>query len=251
MSSLRPQRLITKTAFTLLLECPTGIRKLISYLAYKSGVSSMPKIPVKVVSWNDVVDWSTTVAQKVKEDNYAPDIIVAVARGGLVPSRIIADVLGVLDIISLKVEHWVETASKNPVAKVKYPYEVDLSGKRILVVDDICDTGDSIVLASTYAKERMRSGEVKTATMQVIKPGSKVIPDYYASIVTEWAWYMYPWNYWEDEINLTKKLIDEVGPQDEATLSAMFRESYGVEPPIRISHILSEISRRDKAKKRV
>ena len=170
----------------------------------------MPKIPVKVVKWEEVVDWSTQLAEKIKESKYDPDIIIAIARGGLVPARIVADVLGVIDILSIKIEHWVETASHTPEAKVKYPFKVDLQGKKVLIIDDITDTGDSVELAKKYVKENFGPKEVRTATMQIIEASAKIKPDYYAMVIKDWYWFMYPWNYWEDEINLIRKILTEM-----------------------------------------
>lgn len=203
----------------------------------------MPKIPVKVVTWDEVVELSTRLAEIIKEDKYQPDVIIAIARGGLVPARIIADVLGVIDMLSIKVEHWVETASHTPQAKVKYPYKLDLSGKKTLIVDDITDTGDSVELAKKYVSENFSPAVIKTATMQYIKPVAKVKPDYVASIVEDWTWFMYPWNYWEDEINLVRKLMNEGVKTEE--LEKKFVESYGVKPPISLQKILQEMKRRD------
>lgn len=203
----------------------------------------MPKIPVKVVTWDEVVEWSTKLAEIIKEDKYQPDVIIAIARGGLVPARIVADVLGVMDVLSIKIEHWVETASHTPQAKVKYAYKLDLSGKKTLIVDDITDTGDSVELAKKYVAENFSPAVIKTATMQYIKPVAKVKPDYVASIVEEWTWFMYPWNYWEDEINLVRKLINEGVKTEE--LEEKFLESYGIKPPIPLQKILQEMKRRD------
>lgn len=203
----------------------------------------MPKIPVKVVTWDEVVEWSTRLAEIIKEDKYQPDVIIAIARGGLVPARIVADVLGVMDVLSIKVEHWVETASHTPQAKVKYAYKLDLSGKKTLIVDDITDTGDSVELAKKYVSENFSPGVIKTATMQYIKPVAKVKPDYVASIVEDWTWFMYPWNYWEDEINLVRKLMNEGVKTEE--LEKKFLESYGVKPPVPLQKILQEMKRRD------
>ena len=202
----------------------------------------MPKIPVKVVTWDEVADWSTRLGEIIKEDKYQPDIIIAIARGGLVPARIVADVLGVLDMLSIKVEHWVETASHTPQAKVKYPYKLDLSGKKVLIVDDITDTGDSVELAKNYVVENFKPAEVRTATMQYIKPVAKVKPDYVAVVVEDWTWFMYPWNYWEDEINLVRKLLNEGVKVEE--LDKKFEESYGVKPPIPLPKVLDEMKRR-------
>ena len=206
----------------------------------------MPKIPVRVVNWEEVVEWSSILAEKVKKSNYNPDIIIAIARGGLVPARIVADVLGVLDILSIKIEHWVETASHSPQARVKYPYKLNLEGKKVLVIDDITDTGDSVDLAKKYVNENFSPSEIKTATMQIIKQSAKIEPDYYAVIVEDWVWFMYPWNYWEDEINLVRKILteDERIINDFTLLKKKFIESYNIEPPIPLEKILAEMKRR-------
>ncbi len=206
----------------------------------------MPKIPVKVVTWDDVTNWTFKVAEKIKEQNYQADIIIAIARGGMVPARLLADYLGVLDVLSIKVEHWVTTAGATPEAKIKYPYTLDLSGKKVIIMDDIADTGDSFILAKKFVEENFRPEEIKTASMQVIKPTSKYIPDFFGDCVNEWAWFMYPWNYWEDMINLTKKIIDEIKrvPSVEE-LEKMFKESYGIStPPVSLDKILEEMKRR-------
>jgi len=205
----------------------------------------MPKIPVKVVTWQDVVNWSYDLAEKILQSGYNVDVIIAIARGGLVPSRIVADRLGILDMLSIKVEHWVVTADRNPEARIKYPYSVNLEGKNVLIIDDIADTGDSLILTKSFVEKEFKPAKVKTATMQVIKQTTKYVPDYYSYEVKEWAWFMYPWNYWEDEINLVKKLKDEgVNVSDLNSLEKAYRESYSSDPPIPLSKIVEEMKRR-------
>ncbi|MCG2888076.1 MAG: phosphoribosyltransferase [Sulfolobales archaeon] len=205
----------------------------------------MPKIPVKVVSWQEIVDWSYGLAERIIDSGYRVDVIIAIARGGLVPSRILADRLGVVDVISLKVEHWVQTASRNPEARIKYPYTVDLSGKNVLIVDDIADTGDSLILAKDYAKRNFNPKEIRTATLQVITQTTKYVPDYYYLEVKDWAWFMYPWNYWEDLINLVKKLKESgVNITNLEELKRAYVDSYGSHPPIDLKIIIDEMKRR-------
>ncbi|ARM75171.1 phosphoribosyltransferase [Acidianus manzaensis] len=203
----------------------------------------MPKIPVKAVKWEEIVDLSTRLSEILKEE-YVPDVIIAIARGGLVPARLVADALGIMDVLSLKVEHWVMTASHTPEAKIKYPYKVNLEGKKVLLIDDITDTGDSLIITSKYVKENFNPSEVKSSTLQYIL-GSKFVPDYYAQTVKDWTWFMYPWNYWEDEINLTKKIIDETKSVELSDLETKFKENYGITPPIPLSKILDEMKRRN------
>jgi len=55
----------------------------------------VPKVPVKVVTFDEIVEWSRRLADKIKESGWQPDVIVAVARGGYVPARLLCDWLGV------------------------------------------------------------------------------------------------------------------------------------------------------------
>ena len=164
----------------------------------------MPKkMPVKVVSWSEVVEWCRALAQKIRLSKFKPDVIVAIARGGFVPARLLCDYLDVIDLLSIKIEHWIETGKHKEEATIKYPFNYDFAGYKVLIVDDIADTGKSVVLASKYISENCKPRELKTATMQVIPATSMIIPDYYVDEVKEWTWYMYPWNFTEDMVNLT------------------------------------------------
>ena len=63
-------------------------------------------------------------AQKIQNDNYKPDIIVGIARGGLVPSRILADLLETKDFAIITIEYYVGIGQKNkePVLKAMPPH---------------------------------------------------------------------------------------------------------------------------------
>ncbi|BCU68260.1 phosphoribosyltransferase [Sulfolobales archaeon HS-7] len=202
----------------------------------------MVKIPVRVVDWDDIVNWSSGISDKIKRDEYKVDVIIAIARGGLVPARLVADALGVLDVISIKVEHWVQTANKDVEAKIKFPYKLDLKGGNVLIVDDICDTGDSLEIAKKFVSDNFNPGAIRTSTMQYIESTARIKPDYYAATITDWAWFMYPWNYWEDEINLIRKLLDNGVKTD---IEHAFKDNYGVEPPIPVKDVLEEMKRRN------
>ena len=171
----------------------------------------MGRIPTKLVSWNDIVKWSRELAKKVKESGYKPDVIVAVARGGFVPARLLCDFLGVENLLSLQSQHWTEAAKAAERAIIKFPYKVDLIGKKVLLVDDIVDTGESLALAKKYILENWRPKELRIATLQWIKPVAKIKPDYYLIEVTEWVWFQYPWTRLEDTYQFFKRMLSEEG----------------------------------------
>jgi len=156
------------------------------------------------MDWELFYRLSKTVSKKIRDSNYTPDLIVGLARGGWVLARVLCDLLGVKDLVSLKVEHWGMTATPDGKAKLKYPFQIDLTGKRILVVDDITDTGESMMLAVEHVRT-MNPSDVRTATLRHIN-GSKFTPDYFGDEIT-WRWVIFPWNYVEDMCNILPRVI--------------------------------------------
>jgi hypothetical protein len=161
----------------------------------------------EMLSWEEAYRLAGETAKKIRRDKYVPDAIVGITRGGWVPSMMLSDLLGVRDLLSVRVEHWGVTGRKDLKAKLKYPLQADLSGKKVLLVDDLTDTGDSILLALEEIKKHDPS-EVRTATL-IHKKQSKYRPDYYALETDKWRWIILPWNLTEDLCNLAKKVRGE------------------------------------------
>ena len=195
----------------------------------------MSRIPVKLVSWEDIVNWAWELANKIKRDGYRPDIIVALARGGYVPARLLCDFLDVENLVSIQSQHWTEAAKKEERAIIKYSYKIDLSGHRVLVVDDICDTGESLILAKNYILENWKPAELKIATLQWISPVAKIKPDYYTIEVKDWTWFQYPWTRLEDTYEFIKRMMTEtykeIGKKEWSYKEIIkgFHEWYGID----------------------
>lgn len=156
------------------------------------------------MTWEGFDKLSKIVAKKIVESNYIPDVVIGLARGGWVFSRILCDHIGVKDLLSLKVEHWGITASPDGEAKLKYPLNTNLTDKQILVVDDITDTGESMLKAIEHIKS-LKPSTIKTAVLLHIE-GSKFVPDYFAEEIT-WRWVVFPWNFIEDMCNILPKAM--------------------------------------------
>ena len=121
------------------------------------------------MSWDYFYELSKLVAQKMIRSGYLPDIVIGVARGGWVFARMLCDFQGIKDLLSLKVEHWGITASPDGEAKLKFPLTVDLSNKRCLIVDDITDTGKSMIKAAEHIK-KLNPLYIRTATLMPSLP---------------------------------------------------------------------------------
>lgn len=167
-----------------------------------------------MVTWENIETWCRRIFEKVIA-SFRPDAIVALSRGGLVPGRILSDLLLVKDLYAVKTEHWGITASIDGKATLQEPGTLNITGRKILVVDDITDTGESMLLALDHLNS-LNPADMKTATMLHIDH-SKYTPDFFAEPVSKekWAWFVFPWNVTEDIYNLIVKTPLRTGTSSE------------------------------------
>ncbi|RLI01679.1 phosphoribosyltransferase [Candidatus Bathyarchaeota archaeon] len=192
------------------------------------------------MSWELFEKLAMNVANSIRQDGFQPDFMVGLARGGWVLSRVLCDFLGVKDLVSLKVEHWGVTATPDGKAQIKYPFDIDLTGKNVLVVDDITDTGESMLVAVEYVKSK-NPASIKTAALRHID-GSKFTPDYYGDVIS-WRWVVFPWNFVEDMCNLVPKASEDTNSLDE--IKKRMKERFNVDLSTeQIESINEELKRR-------
>ncbi|MGY5853763.1 MAG: phosphoribosyltransferase [Candidatus Thorarchaeota archaeon] len=158
-----------------------------------------------ILDFDDISNYAFQAATKIKNSGWRPEVIVGIARGGWVHARIQCDLLGIKELYSVKVDHWGVTATKDGKAKLTCPLTADVTGKKVLVVDDITDTGQSLTLAEEHIKD-CGPTEVKSATLMHIV-GSDFVPDFFGVEVT-WAWEIWPWNFYEDLTSLIMKIFE-------------------------------------------
>lgn len=205
----------------------------------------------EVMDWNLFYKLARQVATKINSSGYRPDIIVGLARGGWVLARVLCDLIGIKDLVSLKVEHWGVTATPDGKAQLKYPLNVDLTGKNVLVVDDITDTGESMRVTLEYLKS-LKPSEIKTAALKHINT-SKFLPDYFGEEIS-WRWVIFPWNFTEDMCNIIPKVCERLSlnPKDDIDLSKIKNElkqfyTIGISEET-LEEILQELKRRNQTK---
>jgi hypoxanthine phosphoribosyltransferase len=205
-----------------------------------------------ITNWDYIYDLCRGVSDDVKAAEFEPDVVVALARGGWFAGRVICDFLGLDDLTSLKMEHYVGTAQKSGEPTVRYPMpEGSVDGKDVLIMDDIADTGGSIHRAHEYVCDR-NPGEVRTATLQLLGT-SEFQPDFVGERLDEWAWIVYPWNFIEDMVDLTAGVMEKGGdgPYTAEEIRGLLREYHRVEriemeiaQPGRLPEVLEEMERR-------
>ncbi|MFA7277134.1 MAG: xanthine phosphoribosyltransferase [Pseudobdellovibrionaceae bacterium] len=136
------------------------------------------------VSWQEVHIQAKKLAERLRQTGKSWEKIVAVTRGGLVPACLIARDLDIrlIDTISIaSYAHQDQSAAKI----LKFPDNCG-TGKNILVIDDLSDTGN------TFRAIREKLPEATYACIYV-KPAGKPLADAYASEVKQDCWIYFPW----------------------------------------------------------
>jgi uncharacterized protein len=146
-------------------------------------------IDYEVPTWNQIYDMLLSLAQKIQSQNYRPDIIVGIARGGLVPARILTDLLETPQLDFIQVEFYTDIQQTLQKPILKKTLTTQVSCKKTLIVDDIADTGESLKLAKTHLQQQGAS-QIKTVTLYQ-KPQSITTPDFYEKQTTNWV--VFPW----------------------------------------------------------
>ena len=189
-----------------------------------------PKTRCEFISWSGFYSLSRTLSHKIHDSGFRPDLIIAIGRGGYMPARIISDYMHVMNLTSFKIEHYRGT-QKNKKAVVRYPLGHGVAGQRILLVDDVCDTGDTFAVASKYLGEHVQPLEIRTAVMHY-KKTSSFIPDYYARRMIKWRWIIYPWAAAEDISEFIKQMQPK--PETIGEIREILARDHGVRIPQQI-----------------
>ncbi|MCI4322939.1 MAG: phosphoribosyltransferase [Thermoplasmata archaeon] len=188
----------------------------------------MAELPrCRLSTWSDADRWADTIAAAVRAADRVPGTIVGLTRGGWVPSRMLADRLGVKRLVSVRAQHWGVTATSDGKAELTEGLSGPVDGQDVLVVDDITDTGESLELAMAHVRARS-PGRLESATFLHISH-SKYRPTYYGEEIPRdaWAWIVFPWNYWEDLRTLAAQAT-AAGAADPAGVVTMLRDRCGL-----------------------
>ncbi len=129
------------------------------------------------ITWEQVHRDALRLAQKLQDKNF--DALLAVCKGGLVPASLIARALDI---------HYIDTAcfdGENSEQAIKLP---ELSGKNLLIVDDIINTGKTAAyLKQIYPSAHYASLYVKEEVMH--------LADSYITAVNQDTWFIFPWEH--------------------------------------------------------
>ncbi|MEM3578730.1 MAG: phosphoribosyltransferase [Candidatus Bathyarchaeia archaeon] len=171
------------------------------------------EIEFEAPTWNQIYRMLLQIADKIRRDNFKPDVIVGVSRGGWPPARVLSDLLENPNLANVKAEFYLGVAETKGEPTLAQPVSVKVSGKKALVVDEIADTGKSLQLIREHLKAKGAS-EVRIATVY-LKPWSIVKPDYYAKETSRWV--IFPWEIKETVRKIVQKCREKSKPVEAET----------------------------------
>lgn len=134
------------------------------------------------MDWRSFEKEIRSLGKKIDDDGWSPDAVVAIVRGGVVPAMTLTYRLGVRKFYILKVSHVGESR------RVKGDFAPDVFEKKVLVVEDMLESGKSLAAAKEYLEHK--GAEVKTACLYTM-PQSVIVPDFFLKQVPDIV--EFPW----------------------------------------------------------
>ena len=142
------------------------------------------------MSWDDLGDGARWLAEAVGSDEYRPDMVLAIARGGLLVAGALGYALGVKNTFTMNVEFYtgVDERLEMPMLLPPVPDLVDFAEQRVLIADDVADTGATLALVKDFCEGKV--GEVRCAVLYE-KSRSQVSCEYVWRRTDRWI--DFPW----------------------------------------------------------
>jgi hypoxanthine phosphoribosyltransferase len=143
------------------------------------------------MSWDDLGTGVRALAQAVADDGYRPDLILGIARGGLLVCGALGYALGVKNTFTMNVEFYtgVDERLDLPMILPPVPDLVDFADFKVLIADDVADTGATLELVKDFCEGKL--AEVRSAVLYE-KPRSVVKCEYVWRRTDRWI--TFPWS---------------------------------------------------------
>jgi uncharacterized protein len=145
----------------------------------------------EIMTWDELGAGSRELAEAIYDDGYRPDMVLAIARGGLLVAGAIGYALGVKNTFTMNVEFYtgIDERLEMPVVLPPVPDLVDFAETRVLIADDVADTGATLALVKDFCEGKV--AEVRCAVLYE-KPRSTVNCEYVWRRTDRWI--DFPWS---------------------------------------------------------
>ncbi|SIS14262.1 phosphoribosyltransferase [Williamsia sterculiae] len=156
-------------------------------------MSEQPADEREVLTWELYGQAGRELARQVADSGFRPDVVLGIARGGLIPAGSLAYALNCKNLLSINVEFYTgvgETLAE-PVMLPSLLDAGDLHDARVLVVDDVADSGKTLTLIDAFCRDQGKVAEVRHAVLYQ-KPQSTIHASYVWRRTDKWI--NFPWS---------------------------------------------------------
>jgi hypoxanthine phosphoribosyltransferase len=145
----------------------------------------------EVMTWEELGSGARELAEAVHDDGYRPDMVLAIARGGLLVAGALSYALAVKNTYTMNVEFYTGVDERLPMPMILPPVPelIDLDEARILIADDVADTGETLATVHDFCAGKV--AEVRSAVLYE-KPRSAVKCEYVWRRTNRWI--DFPWS---------------------------------------------------------
>lgn len=144
----------------------------------------------QALGWDDVVALTRQLAAAVADVPF--DVVLAVSRGGLVPAAVLSSLLDRRDLLSAALASYQDEHRTDSMTVYHFPADAEIRGRRVLIVDDIWDSGRTAVAIRNRVAA---AGGLPIVAVLHYKPRRSAFPgdapDHW--VVSTDAWIEYPW----------------------------------------------------------
>lgn len=182
-----------------------------------------PDFTARLVTLPEVYVLARKLAGMIMEEGVSFDLVVAIARGGMLPARLMCDFLNIKRLSSVQIRHYEAGAEQMKEAEIIDPVNSEMiRGNKVLLVDDVNDSGKTLKAALDHVLE-FQPERVKTAVLHE-KVNDLFEADFKVDKLKDWKWLMYQWAATEDIIEFLKKegMLDK----DEGTVRKHLEKQY-------------------------
>jgi uncharacterized protein len=153
--------------------------------------TSSPYVDREILTWSEFGAGSRELATEIVTSGFAPDLVLSIARGGLPIGGTLGYALDVKNCAAINVEFYAGIGERMevPVVLPPTPPLIDLAGLKVLLVDDVADSGETLGLVTELVRPHV--AELRSAVLYT-KPRSIFVPDFSWRRTDRWI--AFPWS---------------------------------------------------------
>jgi uncharacterized protein len=151
--------------------------------------------PLKI-TYKQVENFCLEIYKKLSKTKFKPDSVIGVSVGGVFPAIHFARLFNTKNLLTIAVKSY-DGKKRKEIQIVNLPKKESLEGKKVLLIDDISDSGSTLKFIVNLLKKEYKVKDIKTITIFVNEDHCKYYPDFYSKKVKKWL--DFPWDRFEEK----------------------------------------------------